>query len=288
MASGFHGTPPPGEDPTHAPLLGGGGGGDARGRLRVLALAGSSSSSSFDAGDGLGSDSASHTASVTTASGGLPIEDEARSPLGTTVSEAVYHIICVIAGSGVLQLPYALNQSGWVGLLIVVFAAMANKYSGDLLVKCLYSQGTWIAVSVVIVSVPFLTFKTLKEIAFFSLMYIVIAAIGYAAYGDATVSPILNNIPPGAMATFSVAVITAHVLAAIPVVVTSFSLEMERRLAIEHRNWPESKVTIARTILRVSIMIGLAGLAMIIPFFADFMTLLGAVANTVRRCSSRM
>ncbi|KAI9348790.1 transmembrane amino acid transporter protein-domain-containing protein [Zopfochytrium polystomum] len=340
-----------------------------------------------------------------------PSRTDARPRTGNSVIEAVYHVICVVAGSGILQLPFALNQSGWVGVAIIVFAAFANSYSGLLLVKCLYSQGNkrlkgfahigqvafgergrifvegfsntmllgvpivylilsgmnlaqlvgvfsirvWIAVSTAIVAFPFLYYRSLKEIAFFSafgvfatvvviltvvvysvadlsdrssapthnfpaalgsisfsyagnfvypeveasmkdpqkfprvlaismsvisLMYIITAVVGYAAYGNATVSPILNNLPAGFVASFSIAVITAHVLAAIPVLITTFALEMERRLEVARPGRSARTESALRTALRVAVLVGITSLAMAVPFFDDFMTLLGAAANT--------
>ncbi|KAJ3117140.1 hypothetical protein HDU96_007803 [Phlyctochytrium bullatum] len=353
-----------------------------------------------------------------TASGsGISIEEGVHHR-GNSVSEAVYHIICVIAGSGVLQLPYALNQSGWVGVLIILFSAWANQYSGMLLVKCLYANGSerlkgfphvgkkafgkrgkilvevlnsvmllgvpivylilsgmnfeilfgyfdtrgWIIFSAALVTIPFLIYKTLKEIAILSAfgvfativvivtvlsyaiidipknsgkvthklidfarfpsalgsisfsyagnfvypevessmadpskfplvltlsmtiisaMYLSTAVLGYAAYGSTTVSPILNNLPEGPIAKFAIAVITLHVLFAIPVLITTFSLEMERRLGIgkDAAGGKAAEGTL-RTLLRLAIVFGITGLAMAVPFFADFMTLLGAIANT--------
>ncbi|KAJ3025793.1 UNVERIFIED_CONTAM: hypothetical protein HDU68_006669 [Siphonaria sp. JEL0065] len=342
---------------------------------------------------------------------------------GNTVVEAIYHIICVIAGSGVLQLPYALNQSGWIGVGLIVFAAFANNYSGKLLIKSLYANGNsadgsrrlkgfshigfeafgdigrwlvewftsamlmgvpivylilsgmnlelifgifsmkiWIVLSALLVLIPFVMFKTLKEIAVFSafgvfatlvviatvifysihdlplnsgkvthkyvdlsqfasalgsisfsyagnyiypeveasmadpqqfhtvlslsmviisVMYLVTAILGYAAYGNLTDSPILNNLPKGFISQFSIFVITLHVLLAIPVVVTTFSLEMERRLDLLKVAQGDSKrEDWYRVVLRVGIMGVIVALAIAIPFFKDFMTLLGAVANT--------
>ncbi|KAJ3216418.1 hypothetical protein HDU67_009472 [Dinochytrium kinnereticum] len=347
----------------------------------------------------------------------LPIT-EASSHHGVSVSEAVYHIICVIAGSGVLQLPYALNQSGWIGVFIILFSAWANQYSGMLLVKCLYSNGgerlkgfphigqkafgprgkivveilnsvmllgvpivylilsgmnfeilfgymdtrAWIVFSSFLIMIPFLIYKTLKEIAILSafgvfativvivtvlcysiidipknsgqvthkfidfaqfpsalgsisfsyagnfvypevessmtdpskfplvltlsmtiisLMYLTTATLGYAAYGNKTVSPILNNLPPGPVSKFAIAVITGHVLLAIPVLITTFSLEMERRLGISGKAGRSvGTEAVMRAGLRVGIVVGITALAMAVPFFADFMTLLGAIANT--------
>lgn len=60
-------------------------------------------------------------------------------------------------------------------------------------------------------------------------MYLLTAVFGYWAYGDTTVSPILNNLPKGIVAKFSIFVITAHVLLAIPILLTSFAIEVNDR-----------------------------------------------------------
>ncbi|KAJ3330746.1 hypothetical protein HDU76_004961 [Blyttiomyces sp. JEL0837] len=108
-----------------------------------------------------------------------------------------------------------------------------------------------------------------------SLMYLVTAVVGYAAYGDKTVSPILNNLPAGFASKFAIAVITAHVLLAIPVLVTTFSLEMERRLKVARPGRSEAVEGSVRALLRVGIVVGICGLAMaalifIFPVLFDF------------------
>ncbi|ORY46340.1 hypothetical protein BCR33DRAFT_715453 [Rhizoclosmatium globosum] len=300
---------------------------------------------------------------------------------GNTVLEAVYHLRD--CWSGVLQLPYALNQAGWVGIGLVLlqpeggrrlkgFSHIGYEAFGDTgrwlvegftsamlmgvpivylilsgmnleLIFGVFSMQTWIVLSALVVLIPFLLFKTLKEIAIFSafgvfatfvvthkfvdltqfasalgsisfsyagnyiypeveqsmaepkkfqqvlslsmiiisIMYLVTAALGYAAYGNLTDSPILNNLPKGFISNFSVFVITLHVLLAIPVVVTTFSLEMERRLdLLKVANGDTQREDRYRVLLRIVIMGVIVGLAIAIPFFKDFMTLLGAVANT--------
>ncbi|KAJ3249123.1 hypothetical protein HDU78_007085 [Chytriomyces hyalinus] len=351
------------------------------------------------------------------------VEEDPGHHHGNSVTEAIYHIICVIAGSGVLQLPYALNQSGWVGILLVVFAAFANNYSGSLLVKCLYANGDretgaarlkgfshigleafgntgrllvegftstmllgvpvvylilagmnleiifgvfslkgWITISAILVLIPFVTFKTLKEIAvlsalgvfativviatvifyairdiplnagkvthkwidttqfasalgsisfsysgnyiypeveasmanpqqfstvlsmsmvIISVMYLVTAILGYGAYGNLTTSPILNNLPAGFISRFSMFIITAHVLFAIPINLTAFSLDMERQFDFLKRAGGDvQRESVYRFVFRIGIMTLVLVFALGIPFFKDFMTLLGALCNT--------
>ncbi|KAJ3025795.1 UNVERIFIED_CONTAM: hypothetical protein HDU68_006671 [Siphonaria sp. JEL0065] len=294
---------------------------------------------------------------------------------------------CVVAGSGVLQLPYALNQSGWIGVGLIVFAAFANNYAGTLLIKCLYSNGargatgrrlkgfshigyeafgqpgklmvevftdamllgTLYVLAYVFDSLTHSVFKRRSDRVFYSYwdelgvpvwdlfnesldgiersagpysihyvqdverncdiqypeveasmaepkkfkmvlslsmviisaMYLITAIIGYAAYGSITDSPILNNLPPGIIANSAVFLITAHILFAIPVLVTSFSLSVERRLdLLKLAGGSTAMEERFRIGLRCGLMVLIVGLAMAVPFFKDFMTLLGALANT--------
>ena len=60
---------------------------------------------------------------------------------GVSNNAALFHVVCVIAGTGILQLPSALNQSGWIGILIMIAAAFVNEYTGRLLIQCLYVDG---------------------------------------------------------------------------------------------------------------------------------------------------
>ncbi|KAJ1920498.1 hypothetical protein GGI09_002627 [Coemansia sp. S100] len=60
-----------------------------------------------------------------------------------SATETFFHIVCITAGTGILQLPYALKQGGWVGALYIILAAAISAYTGNILIKCLYhKQGT--------------------------------------------------------------------------------------------------------------------------------------------------
>ncbi|KAJ1825157.1 hypothetical protein GGH91_000106 [Coemansia sp. RSA 2671] len=60
-----------------------------------------------------------------------------------SATETFFHIVCISAGTGILQLPYALKQGGWIGALYIILAAAISAYTGNILVKCLYhKQGT--------------------------------------------------------------------------------------------------------------------------------------------------
>ncbi|KAJ1950107.1 hypothetical protein FBU59_000836, partial [Linderina macrospora] len=47
-------------------------------------------------------------------------------------------ICCVIIGSGSLQLPLTLKQSGWIGLLLVIISGIIGTYTGMLVIRSLY------------------------------------------------------------------------------------------------------------------------------------------------------
>ncbi|ORX42680.1 hypothetical protein DM01DRAFT_1341003 [Hesseltinella vesiculosa] len=47
-------------------------------------------------------------------------------------------IICVVAGTGLLGIPYALSRSGWIGCFFLIFNACISQYTGVLIIRCLY------------------------------------------------------------------------------------------------------------------------------------------------------
>ena len=92
------------------------------------------------------------TATLPASDGEAPVADSETEPLldsnnnedTTEIShkatnlESMFHIVCVIAGTGLLQIPYALAQSGWLGILLILLSAWMTTYSGELLADCLY------------------------------------------------------------------------------------------------------------------------------------------------------
>ncbi|KAI0242313.1 hypothetical protein L0F63_002532 [Massospora cicadina] len=58
---------------------------------------------------------------------------------GTASSFAAYfNVVCIIAGSGTLGLPYAVALGGWTSMLFFVFTSFATVYTSKLLIECLY------------------------------------------------------------------------------------------------------------------------------------------------------
>ncbi|KAI9592195.1 transmembrane amino acid transporter protein-domain-containing protein [Syncephalis fuscata] len=347
-------------------------------------------------------------------------EHQART--GSSIG-AYFNIICVIAGTGTLQLPLAMHQSGWIGLFLIVLSALMAIYTGNLLIRCLYvfpgrrltgygdvgeaafgkigrwvvmffnyaillgvgclyiiligsntfklldasshgsplSERAWIAVAGAIVLLPVIAVKTLKEAAVLSafgtiatvvvvvvsaalsgielgkadyvathhtfvnpsqlaialasisfsfggnvvyphveatmrhpkawsrvltaaitttcMIYFVICVPGYLAYGDQTKSPIFDNLPKGAANTSAVILITLHVLLAAPILITSFSLDVENFLGVKAAKIGKVKEIIYRAAIRTTTVSVLTVVAMVVPFFGNFMALLGAFAN---------
>jgi amino acid permease len=322
--------------------------------------------------------------------------------------EASYHIICVIAGTGLLQIPFAFSQAGWIGILFLIGSAWVNYYTGNLIIKCLevngkyldgyphigleafgragfyiisifynmalcgtvclyiilasmnleqligWSSQNWIIALCICLLIPFLAVKTLKEVGFISflgalasllvvvivticglsdypmyvdkvehkwadsrafgsvlgtlcfsyggnyvypevyrtmakkekfpnvlkysivlitIMYLVVGIIGYFVYGDLSISPVLFNLSGGFMKSFSLGIITFHVVFACPLLLTTISKDLERMMDIEsYRD---------TSILRIAIVGLICSISMSLPFFSDMMSLVGAVSNTM-------
>ncbi|KAI8577327.1 hypothetical protein K450DRAFT_282713 [Umbelopsis ramanniana AG] len=112
-------------------------------------------------------------------------------------------------------------------------------------------------------------------------MYILTGVPCYLVYGNTVKSPVYASIPSGAPQNIAMVVITIHVLLAIPIYLFSFTMEIERMLGITQANERFSKLTwlTFRTILRIAELCFCATIAIIIPFFGDFMALLGALAS---------
>ncbi|KAJ1925911.1 hypothetical protein IWQ60_004251 [Tieghemiomyces parasiticus] len=67
------------------------------------------------------------------AAGGHGHEERTGSSMG-----AFFNIVCVIAGTGTLQLPYSFGQAGWIGIACVAIAGLFSLFTGHLLIRCLY------------------------------------------------------------------------------------------------------------------------------------------------------
>ncbi|KAI9027214.1 transmembrane amino acid transporter protein-domain-containing protein [Phycomyces nitens] len=319
---------------------------------------------------------------------------------------AYFNVVCVVAGTGALGLPYALRQGGWID-------------SGVILIRCLYYNGhtrlssyqevaeaafgkiggwiaffftaitligvpvlylllagqnlhtvligtsaeltfpIWVIICAAAVSIPFVFFKSMKEVGFLSAfgmlatvvvvlivvvtaakdkvnvknvhhdpviwdqfpialssiafsfggnpvyahveagmrkpkqwgrvvaaglttcvgLYILTAVPGYFVYGDQALSPIYNNLPEGPAKTASAIIITAHVLLACPILITSFALDLEKLCRISSFHHSHIVESLLRFALRSCMIVVITVIAIYVPFFGDFMSLLGAFSN---------
>lgn len=109
-------------------------------------------------------------------------------------------------------------------------------------------------------------------------LYLLTAVPGYWAFGRETKSPIYDNLE-GVPRMIAVIVMTLHVILAIPIYTTSFSLEFEQYTKITDERIGKVKAWIARAIIRTITMGILVILAIFIPYFDDFMGLIGALSN---------
>ncbi|KAG1468839.1 hypothetical protein G6F56_003606 [Rhizopus delemar] len=110
-------------------------------------------------------------------------------------------------------------------------------------------------------------------------LYFLTAIPGYWSFGTSTQSPIYNSLPDGAGKLLSMIVMTIHVIFAIPIYSTSFSLEFEKFINCTDERFGKFGSWVIRSIIRSCTMVILVILACFIPYFDDFMGLIGALAN---------
>ncbi|KAG2199101.1 hypothetical protein INT47_005105 [Mucor saturninus] len=68
------------------------------------------------------------------------VVDIDRSEAGSSFM-AYLNVVCVVVGTGILGLPAALKQGGWIGLLILFLSWFMSVYTSVLLIRCLYANG---------------------------------------------------------------------------------------------------------------------------------------------------
>ncbi|KAI8975790.1 transmembrane amino acid transporter protein-domain-containing protein [Mycotypha africana] len=319
---------------------------------------------------------------------------------------AYFNVVCVVAGTGALSLPYALKQGGWIdsGIVLIrslyyngrtrlssyqeVAEAAFGKIGGwisffftavtligvpvlyillagqNIHSLCMGTAGEltfalWVIICTVVVAIPFIFFKSMKEVGFLSAfgmlctvivvlivlvmavkdkpnqinvhhdnviwdqfpialssivfsfggnpvyahveagmrhpqnwnkvilaglstcsaIYFLTAIPGYYVYGNQAQSPIYNSIPEGGAKIASEIIITLHVLMAVPILLTSFALDLEKMFGISSFNHSRPVEFLLRFTLRMALMVIICVLAIFVPFFGDFMSLLGAFSN---------
>ncbi|KAF7731511.1 hypothetical protein EC973_009275 [Apophysomyces ossiformis] len=331
------------------------------------------------------------------------------------------NVVCVVAGTGTLGLPYAFYKGGWLGIFILVLASAMAVYSGIILIRCLYykpgqrlhdykeigtaafgwpgyiiasllhflylfgcpalylvlaggnmhdllkhtvaglTPGYWSIIFAALLLIPSLTMKTLREVTAVAVigtlstmiavfivviqapidrshnpepvlhepviwpgfptalstiafsfggnniyphvehamakphqwkwavtaglttcaaLYMMTAVPGYWAYGQNTISPIYNCFQDGSPARIvAMIVMTIHVVLAVPIYTTSFSLEFEKFARCHEERLGKFGAWLGRAIIRTATMVILALLAVFVPYFDNFMSLIGALSN---------
>ncbi|KAF1800172.1 transmembrane amino acid transporter protein-domain-containing protein [Mucor lusitanicus] len=343
-----------------------------------------------------------------------------RSKQGSSFT-AFFSVVCVVAGTGALGLPYALAQGGWIGLFILCLSWILSVYTGVLLIRSMYYDGKtrlssyqevataafgafggwiaffftaitlvgvpvlylllsglnlhnvakgssaeltfpiWVIICTCIVAIPFLFFRSMKEMTFLSifgmlstvvvilivlgvavkeapdhvdshhdgviwnmfpialssisfsfggnpvyphveqsmrnrrdwnkvitagltfcvLLYFLAAVPGYYVYGSDSKSPIYESLSDTNKGPkfASIIIITIHLILTTPILLTSFALDVEKMLKInpEHRSFFVEWTL--RFMFRGALIVVIAVIAIFVPFFGDFMSLLGAFSN---------
>jgi len=74
-------------------------------------------------------------------------------------------------------------------------------------------------------------------------------------------------------------VIIIHVILASPILLTSFALEFERLVDITVARRGKVMERVYRSLLRLAIVAVCGGIACTVPYFGDFLSLLGALGN---------
>ncbi|KXN74026.1 hypothetical protein CONCODRAFT_83148 [Conidiobolus coronatus NRRL 28638] len=182
-------------------------------------------------------------------------------------------VIVVVLVGGIIDMPANLHQTHSVvngSGFPLALATIAFSYGGNVVYPhveaTMQNPKNWTKV---------LMFAMLT----ITVMYFLVAISGYYVYGDSTVSPILENLPQGAIRLTGLVSITLHVIMAAPIYVCSFSLEQENILKIDTKHMGPKKEFFCRAVLRTFIVAILTVIAIYIPFFSDLMSLVGAVAN---------
>ncbi|KAF9952342.1 hypothetical protein BGZ72_006344 [Mortierella alpina] len=112
-----------------------------------------------------------------------------------------------------------------------------------------------------------------------SVLYIATAIPGYLTYGSEAKSPILANLPQDATTKAGTILIIIHVILAAPILLTSFALEFERLVDVTVARRGVFMERAYRSGIRLAIVGVCGGIACTVPYFGDFLSLLGALGN---------
>ncbi|KAJ2350610.1 hypothetical protein GGF43_004278 [Coemansia sp. RSA 2618] len=111
--------------------------------------------------------------------------------------------------------------------------------------------------------------------------YLISSVPGYIAFGDQTVSPILDNLPNTPIVIAATILIIIHVVFAAPVMLVSANLELELALNVMPGILGKRKELFWRVIMRTVTMGVLLAISIAIPYFGQVIDLVSAVSTTV-------
>ncbi|CAJ0836797.1 11370_t:CDS:10, partial [Entrophospora sp. SA101] len=211
------------------------------------------------------------------------------------------------AGAGTLGIPYAIQQGGWITILFLILTAVMTTYANIKFIEFLYyngshhknpmselaydafviSVGTPILYLILIgdnlqmlfskfdfgmrnlvagiICIPYILLKTMKDVALLSLLVILVVAI----------IPIIDY--PDNKENLHDIVIIRYL--PISLETTASSLELENYFNINENKLGRLREFIYRSLLRIVTAAMEVYIAISIPYFADVMSLLGALAN---------
>ncbi|KAF9932053.1 hypothetical protein BGZ67_004918 [Mortierella alpina] len=198
------------------------------------------------------------------------------SVLGSFATFAVVCIAIGVSAEMALQLaaraPVMHKLVDWTKLPLS-FATISFAYGGNVVYPHIeqsmryprsWAKALWVALSICCV------------------MYFAIAIAGYAAFGDDAKSPVLRNLPRGALSVMANSFITLHVLLASPILLTSLAMMLEESILLRLPHFATGSIRfqfLKRAIPRTIIMFLVGLVSSVVPFFGDVMDLLGAMTT---------
>ncbi|KAJ2802079.1 hypothetical protein H4R21_002557 [Coemansia helicoidea] len=111
--------------------------------------------------------------------------------------------------------------------------------------------------------------------------YLLSAVPGYYAFGDQTMSPILENLPNMAIANAATILIIVHVVFSAPIMLVSANLELELAFGVMPGIMGKKKELAWRVLMRTVTMGILLGISIAIPYFGEVIDLMSAISTTV-------
>ncbi|CEP07987.1 hypothetical protein [Parasitella parasitica] len=108
-----------------------------------------------------------------------------------------------------------------------------------------------------------------------SIMYFTMGLVCYLVFGNSVQSPVYKSLPAGSSQSIAMFVITVHVLLAIPFYLYVFTKRIELWLRISD----DGDGRLMRTALRMVQIVVCGIFAMFVPYFSDFMALVGTILS---------